>query len=73
MWQQRTGNDCMNTMLDIGKTAIIMQYLNEEYDDEPRSTECSLRYNEGKPDFSLIPMELLCCMARKSEYGPRRA
>lgn len=30
-----TGNDGMNTMLDIGKTAIIMQYLNEDYDDEP--------------------------------------
>ena len=30
-----TGNDGMNTMLDIGKTAIIMQYLNEEYDDAP--------------------------------------
>ena len=31
-----TGNDGLNTMLDLGKTAIIMQYLNEgEYDDEP--------------------------------------
>lgn len=30
-----TGNDGINTMLDLGKTAIIMQYLNEEYDDEP--------------------------------------
>ena len=31
-----TGNDGMNTMLDLGKTAIIMQYLNEEdYDDAP--------------------------------------
>jgi len=30
-----TGNDGMNTMLDLGKTAIIMQYLNEDYDDEP--------------------------------------
>lgn len=30
-----TGNDGMNTMLDLGKTAIIMQYLNEEYDHEP--------------------------------------
>ena len=30
-----TGNDGLNTMLDIGKTAIIMQYLNEEdYSDE---------------------------------------
>jgi len=30
-----TGNDGLNTMLDLGKTAIIMQYLNEgEYDDE---------------------------------------
>ncbi len=28
-----TGNDGMNTMLDLGKTAIIMQYLNEDYDD----------------------------------------
>lgn len=29
-----TGNDGMNTMLDIGKTAIIMQYLNDgdDYD-----------------------------------------
>lgn len=30
-----TGNDGLNTMLDLGKTAIIMQYLNEDYDDEP--------------------------------------
>lgn len=30
-----TGNDGLNTMLDIGKTAIVMQYLNEEYDDDP--------------------------------------
>lgn len=30
-----TGNDGLNTMLDIGKTAVIMQYINEEYDDEP--------------------------------------
>jgi len=31
-----TGNDGLNTMLDLGKTAIIMQYLNEEeYDDAP--------------------------------------
>lgn len=30
-----TGNDGLNTMLDLGKTAIIMQYLNEEYDNEP--------------------------------------
>jgi len=29
-----TGNDGLNTMLDLGKTAIIMQYLNEEYEDE---------------------------------------
>ncbi len=31
-----TGNDGLNTMLDIGKTAIIMQYINgeeEDYDD----------------------------------------
>ena len=28
------GNDGMNTMFDIGKTAIIMQYINEEYDDD---------------------------------------
>lgn len=29
-----TGNDGMNTMFDVGKTAIIMQYLGEEdYDD----------------------------------------
>jgi hypothetical protein len=27
-----TGNDGLNTMLDIGKTAIIMQYLNGEED-----------------------------------------
>ena len=25
-----TGNDGLNTMLDIGKTAIIMQYIGEE-------------------------------------------
>jgi len=30
-----TGNDGLNTMLDLGKTAIIMKYLNEDYDDEP--------------------------------------
>ena len=30
-----TGNDGINTMLDLGKTAIIMQYLNEDYDYEP--------------------------------------
>ena len=30
-----TGNDGMNTMFDLGKTAIIMQFLNEEYDDDP--------------------------------------
>ena len=30
-----TGNDGLNTMLDIGKTAVIMQDINEEYDDEP--------------------------------------
>jgi hypothetical protein len=31
-----TGNDGLNTMLDIGKMNIIMQYMNEqEYDDEP--------------------------------------
>jgi hypothetical protein len=30
-----TGNDGLNTMLDLGKTAIIMQYLNEDTDDEP--------------------------------------
>ena len=29
-----TGNDGLNTMLDLGKTAIIMQYLNEDYDDD---------------------------------------
>jgi hypothetical protein len=29
-----TGNDGMNTMFDLGKTAILMQYLNEEYDDD---------------------------------------
>jgi hypothetical protein len=29
-----TGNDGLNTMLDLGKTAIVMQYMNEE-DDEP--------------------------------------
>ena len=29
-----TGNDGMMTMLEIGKTAIVMQYINgEEYDD----------------------------------------
>lgn len=29
-----TGNDGMMTMLEIGKTAIVMQYLNgDEYDD----------------------------------------
>lgn len=27
-----TGNDGMNTMFDLGKTAIIMQFINEEYD-----------------------------------------
>ena len=32
-----TGNDGINTMLDLGKTAVIMQYLNEDYDDEPTS------------------------------------
>ena len=32
-----TGNDGLNTMLDLGKTAIIMQYLNEDYDNEPPS------------------------------------
>lgn len=32
-----TGNDGINTMLDLGKTAIIMQYLNEDYDDAPPS------------------------------------
>lgn len=32
----QTGNDGLNTMLDLGKTAIIMQYLNEgDYDDDP--------------------------------------
>lgn len=30
-----TGNDGMNTMLDIGKTAIIMQYLNGDDDYDP--------------------------------------
>lgn len=30
-----TGNDGMNTMFDLGKTAILMQYLNEEYDNDP--------------------------------------
>jgi len=31
-----TGNDGLNTMLDLGKTAIIAQYLNDgEYEDEP--------------------------------------
>ena len=31
-----TGNDGMMTMLEIGKTAIVMQYLNgEDYDDPP--------------------------------------
>ena len=30
-----TGNDGLNTMLDLGKTAIIMQYLNEDYDNDP--------------------------------------
>jgi len=30
-----TGNDGINTMLDLGKTAIIMQYLNEDYDNDP--------------------------------------
>jgi hypothetical protein len=29
-----TGNDGLNTMLDLGKTAIVMKYMNEE-DDEP--------------------------------------
>jgi len=29
-----TGNDGMMTMLEIGKTAIVMQYINgDEYDD----------------------------------------
>ena len=30
-----TGNDGMNTMFDLGKTAILMQYLNGEYADDP--------------------------------------
>jgi len=29
-----TGNDGMNTMFDLGKTAIVMQFLNEEYDND---------------------------------------
>jgi hypothetical protein len=31
-----TGRDGMNTMLDLGKTAIVMEYLNagEDYDDD---------------------------------------
>ena len=28
----QTGNDGLNTMLDIGKTAIILQYINGEED-----------------------------------------
>lgn len=34
-----------------------------------QSTERSLRYNEGKPDYSLVPMELLEEAARVLEYG----
>ena len=30
-----TGNDGMMTMLEIGKTAIVMQYINGEDYDEP--------------------------------------
>ena len=30
-----TGNDGMMTMLEIGKTSIVMQYLNGDYEDEP--------------------------------------
>ena len=30
-----TGNDGLNTMLDRGKPAVIMQYINEEHDHEP--------------------------------------
>ena len=30
-----TGNDGMMTMFEIGKTAIVMQYLNGDYEDEP--------------------------------------
>ena len=30
-----TGNDGMMTMLEIGKTAIVMQYLNGDEYDEP--------------------------------------
>ena len=31
----QTGNDGMMTMLEIGKTAIVMQYLNGDEDYEP--------------------------------------
>ena len=30
-----TGNDGMMTMLEIGKTSIVMQYLNGDFEDEP--------------------------------------
>ena len=32
-------------------------------------TDRSLRYNKGKPDYSLIPLELLEEAARVLEYG----
>ena len=39
-----TGNDGMMTMLEIGKTAIIMQYLNEEttMSQPPLSVACAI-------------------------------
>lgn len=34
-----------------------------------QSTDRSLRYNNGKPDYSLIPMASLAEVARVLEYG----
>ena len=30
-----TGNDGLNMMFDLGKTAVVMQYLDGEYEDDP--------------------------------------